>query len=127
MKRYISAHLFSFSSSSHFTSGISTLCGVSRTQTSCVSVASQSCCFIISSHVLPFPCNVVSYLVMALLISVPCWVFSSFFPLPCPTSFSFFLFLPFLCSVPLQICFCTYYLTLLTTPSISNFPIHLIQ
>jgi hypothetical protein len=64
---------------------------------------------------------------MALLISVPCWVFSSFLPLPCPTSFSFFLFLPFLYSVPLQICFCTYYLTLLTTPSISKFSIHLIQ
>jgi len=40
-----------------FTTGISALCGVS-----CVSVASQSCCFTISSHVLPFPCNIISYL-----------------------------------------------------------------
>lgn len=72
-----------------FTTGISALCGVSRTQTSFVSVASQSCCFTISSHVLPFPCNIISYLVMSVLISVPCLVFSSSLPLPCPHFFIF--------------------------------------
>jgi hypothetical protein len=92
-----------------------------------VSVASQSCCFTISSHVLPFPCNINSYLVMSLLISFPCWVFSSSLPLPYPHFFFIFPFLPFLLLVPLQICFCAYYLTLLSTPSISNSSIHLIQ
>lgn len=117
-------HLFIFSC---FSTGISTLCGVSWTQTSCVSVASQSCCFTISSHVLRFPCNIVSYLVISVLISVPCWVFSSSLPLPCSPLLFHFLFSPLFVLLPLQICFCAYYLTLLSTLSISNFSIHLIQ